>query len=146
MGCTMWNEVLAIVGPILTFFGVLLAPELGRRAGKKQVEAVLLTADAKMTEAVAAEREAATADWAQFTEAMQKWNESLASRLLELEKRLSDAEVRSAASELRAATAERLYAVAVAYLRRVVRWLEDNWPGENFPKPPPELEPDLLGH
>lgn len=138
-----WHDWLSLAGPFCLLLSAIIAPELGRRAGKKQVEAILLTADAEMKTAVADEREAVTADWGQFTQGMQKWNESLAERLGDVEKRLGDSEIRAVAAEMKATSAEKNYRVAIAYLRSVIRWVDDNWPGSDRPEPPPELKADL---
>lgn len=138
-----WNDWLPLAGPLCLLIAAIVAPELGRRAGKKQVEAALMTASADMKTAVAEERETVTADWSQFTQGMQKWNESLASRLGEVENRLGASEIRAVAAEMKATSAEKNYRIAIAYLRSVIRWVDENWPGSDRPEPPPELVADL---
>jgi hypothetical protein len=140
---TNWHDWLNMASPLCLLLSALLAPELGRRAGKKQVEAALLTASADMKTAVAEEREAVTADWGQFTQGMQRWNESLAGRLGEVEQRLSDSEIRAVAAEMKATSAEKNYRIAIAYLRSVIRWVDEHWPSSDRPEPPPELLGDL---
>lgn len=127
----MLRDVMNYLGPLLTFLGVILAPELGRRAGKKKIEAVLISARAH-------ERQAATADWAAFTAA-------LSQRLSDVERRLAIAEARSDVAEQRAAHTSRMYALALAYLRRVMQWVDENWTDhKDKPEPPDELLADLI--
>lgn len=63
--------------------------------------------------------------------------------LAEVERRLGDSEIRAQAAEIRAHRSEGLYSLAVVYLRRLSTWVNDHWPDENVPPPPPELERDL---
>lgn len=138
-----WHEWIAFLPFALTCVGVYLAPALGRRAGKKELAAAVSQADEELKKAVAIEKEAAAKEWVIVTEGMQKWNESLASRLGEVENRLSTAEIRSSAADIKASAAEKNYRIAIAYLRRVMMWVNDNWPGNDCPDPPPELRGDL---
>lgn len=138
-----WHEWVVFVPLALTCLGLFIAPAVGRRAGQKQLDAAVNQADEERKKVVALERETAANEWAKITEGMQKWNESLADRLGEVEKRLSNAEIRSTAADLKATAAEKNYRIAIAYLRQVILWVNDNWPGNDCPDPPPELIADL---
>lgn len=116
------------------------------KASEAAVESAAAAEDAakaEMHKAVVAEREQQAANWAKITEGMQRWNEQLSDRLGEVEKRLGDAEIRSSAAEIKATTAEKNYRIAIVYLRRVIHWVNNNWPGNDCPEPPPELVSDL---
>lgn len=140
-----WQLIATIAGSLAggSGLGAAIGAIAGRRAALKNADAAAETAKATLKQAVVAEREAASADWARYSDAQQKWNESLAQQIGENNKRLADAEVRAAGSELRASKAEALYSTALAYLRHLAGWFAENWPGERMPTPPPELESDL---
>ncbi|WP_104151103.1 hypothetical protein [Mycobacterium intracellulare] len=140
-----WQLVVTLVGSLAGggTLGAVIGALAGRQAALKNAEAAGKTANATLKQAVVAEREAASADWARYCDAQQKWNESLAQQIGENNKRLADAEMRAAGSELRASKAEALYSTALAYLRHLAGWFAENWPGEKMPTPPPELEADL---
>lgn len=162
-----WHDAANLAGPVLALIGVLLAPELGRRAGRKTVDAVLKQAEAaqgqaeaakeeaeaakeeaaaEMRKAVAAEREAASADWARFVDAQDRQIARLTDDVADNQKRIADAEMRSAASDLRASKAENLYSVAIIYLHSVYDWASQQLPGVRPPPPPPEIASDLRVH
>lgn len=159
-----WHEAGEVAGPVLTLIGVLLAPELGRRAGRKTVDAALQQAEAakveaeaakleaeaakdeaaaEMRKAVAAERESASADWARYCDAKDREIISLRERVERNDERLGQAEMRALADRERAERSDRLYWKAVIYLRIVIRWINDEHPGETYPPPPAELVADL---
>lgn len=131
---------LSIVGNIAVAF---IAPALGRRAANKTAEANADNATAAVHNATTEAFRAANDHWARYNEAMQRWNEHLSEEISKNTKRIEDAELRSQAAEVRAQKAENLYSTAIVYMRRVVRWLSDNLPGEDWPKPPTELNVDL---
>lgn len=140
-----WQLIATIAGSLAgsSGLGAAIGAIAGRRAALKNADAAAETAKATLKQAVVAERDAASADWARYSDAQQKWNESLAQQIGENNKRLADAEMRAAGSELRASKAEALYSTALAYLRHLAGWFAENWPGEKMPTPPPELEADL---
>ena len=57
--------------------------------------------------------------------------------------RTEDAELRAEADKMARIKAEHLYSMAIMYLRKVIRWIDQNLPGESYPPPPPELKLDL---
>jgi hypothetical protein len=113
------------------------------KAADKAADAAMRVAEVEMRKAVAAEREAQAKQWAQITEGMQRWNESLQKDIKENARRIDDAELRALADKERADRNERLYSKAVIYLRKLVRWIDDVIPGEEYPPIPPELNVDL---
>lgn len=159
-----WGNAGPYLGPVAGAVAVVWAALVDRRAKHRTAAAADKAADAQATaasaavdsaeaaeegaraemhKAVVAEREQASSEWAKITQGMQKWNEHLSDRLGDVEKRLDDAEIRNAAAELKVAESEKNYRVAIAYLRRVIRWVNDNWPGNDCPEAPPELVADL---
>jgi hypothetical protein len=119
------------------------AQVLAVKAADKAAETAARTAEAEMREAVAAEREAQARQWAQITEGMQKWNESLQRDIEKNSRRIDEAELRALADRERADRNERLYSIAIIYLRKLVRWIDDVVPGEDYPPIPVELKMDL---
>ncbi|MDV6979676.1 hypothetical protein [Mycobacterium intracellulare] len=112
-------------------------------AAKRQADAALVAAVAEMRRAVTAEREQANADWARFCDAKDREIASLRDRVERNDERLGQAEMRALADRERADRSDRLYWKAVVYLRIVIRWINDEHPGEEFPAPPTELIADL---
>lgn len=119
------------------------AQALAAKAADRAAEAAAQTAEAEMRKAVADEREAQARHWAQITEGMQRWNESLQEDIKENSRRIDDAELRALADRERADRNERLYSRAIIYLRKLIRWIDDVVPGEQYPPIPDELKTDL---
>lgn len=163
-----WHSIVAdwgpIIAPVCVLLGVVVAPELGRRAGRasaaaaltqakaaeenakaaqRAAEAATVAAYAEMKKGIAAEREAATKEWAQITEGMQRWNQGLELRIGENTARIEEAELRALADRERADRSERLYSKAIIYLRRLIRWIDQTVPDEQYPSIPAELQVDL---
>ncbi|QYC55111.1 hypothetical protein SEA_BOILGATE_30 [Mycobacterium phage Boilgate] len=133
----MTGELAAVLSPLLSLVGVVLAALLGRRAGEA-------TAAAKVRDAETNARAAATADWKAYTDSLNVYNAALAERLGRVEGRLADAEARTAKAEARAAEAEHMYRVAIGYLRQLVEWCSQRLPsGEELPEVPHVLVGDL---
>lgn len=112
-------------------------------AAKRQADAALVAAVAEMRRAVTAEREQANTDWARFCDAKDREIASLRGRVEKNDERLGQAEMRALADRERADRIDRLYWKAVVYLRIVIRWIDDEHPGETYPPPPAELLTDL---
>lgn len=119
------------------------AQTLAAKAADQAAEAAARKAEAEMRKAVADEREAQARHWAQITEGMQRWNESLQEDIKENSRRIDEAELRALADRERAERSERLYSKAIIYLRKLIRWIDDTIPGEQYPPIPPELKMDL---
>lgn len=113
------------------------------KAADRAAESAARTAEAEMRKAVSDEREAQARQWAQITEGMQRWNESLQKDIQENARRIDEAELRALADRERADRSERLYAKAIIYLRKLIRWIDEVVPGESYPTIPPELNVDL---
>lgn len=128
--------VSAVATPILACIGLVVGAWLGRRAGLKQ-------ADAAVTSAESSARQAVTADWKSFSDALQARLGAVEARSAATELRLDAAEERAIAAETRAGHAETLYKAAMKYLRQIAAWFDDKWPGEKMPPPPSELEGEL---
>lgn len=117
--------------------------KLAAKAAEKAATTAAHVAEAEMREAVANERDAAAREWAKITEGMQRWNESLQADIKENARRIDEAELRALADRERAERNERAYSKAIIYLRKILRWIDDTVPGENYPPIPPELKVDL---
>jgi hypothetical protein len=107
------------------------------RASSKTAE---VTAAAAIQDAITRATEANDKHWAIYLDAGQRRVEDLEKLVSKNAERIEQAELRSEAAEVRANKAEHLYAIATVYLRRVIRWINDNLPGEDYPPPPPELD------
>ena len=124
--------IVAWAAPVIGVATIALSGWAGRHTGRAAIK-----------QATTDERKAATADWAAYTAELREHNGKLMDRLGDVEKRLDHAEIRADAADIRATKAETLYALAITYLRRVAAWVNEHWPDETLPPPPPELEPHL---
>lgn len=122
----------AIASPVLACVGVVVGHLLGHRAGLRQ-------ADAAVADAEAHARQVVSADWKAFADSLQTRLAAVETRSAATETRLEAAEQRALAAEQRASSAETLYKAAVRYLRQIVAWFNQRWPGEQLPPPPDEL-------
>lgn len=132
-----WTLALAIGAPILTLLGVIGVAVIGAWAGRK---AANRTAEGAVQNAQTEAYKAADAHWARYNEAMQRWNEFLHGEISKNAQRIDSAEMRSAAAEARAAKSDARFAQAVLYIRRLIRWITDRWPGEEYPPQPSWLD------
>lgn len=151
------HDLAEIAGPVLTLIGVLLAPELGRRAGRHSAQAALKQAEAaaesaeaakgeaaaEMRKAVAAEREAASADWARFVDAKDREIQRLSDDVATNKQEILKAQMSIQEADERARNWEQLYRRARIYLEVLVLWIKDNLPGVEYPPPPAGLDIDL---
>jgi hypothetical protein len=135
-------EAIQLGAYIVPLVGVLLAPELGRRAARKTSEA---TAEATMRDAFTRASEAETKKWAVFTEGLQKWCEHQADELKGMDERLGSAELGRITAEQRASQSDWRAALAANYVRVLIRWVEERWPLGDYPRPPVELNLDIAG-
>ena len=113
-----------------------IAQQISAKAAKETAEGAIQDT---FTKAYAA----ADKHWAVYNEAMQKWNVELQEQVNENARRIEDAELRAEADKVARTKAEHLYSMSIIYLRRVIRWIEQNLPGEHYPPPPSELNLDL---
>ena len=123
--------------------GAFAAPSIGRRAAHKNADAAQQTAEAEIRKAVAAEREQASADWARYCDAQQRDNDNLRYQVAENATRIEEIELRAEADREARHQAEKNFRIALVYLRRVIRWIDENLPGAHYPPPPVELELDI---
>lgn len=132
-----WQE---LAPTIITCAGVVLAAVVGGWFGhltaKKNLEAT-------NRDAFTRAYEAASLNWARYTEGMQKWCSSQSDEFAKLSERQAKTDMALEAEILARHKAERLYSIAIIYLRRIASWWAEHWPGEALPPPPPELETDL---
>lgn len=73
----------------------------------------------------------------------EKSRQALNDEIIKNAQRIDVSEMRAEAERVARTKAEHLYSVAVIYLRRVIRWINDNLPGSDYPAPPPEIDVDL---
>lgn len=165
MNWSVWGPVLATaVTAILGLVGILVTASKSHRGAMAQANAATVQANAALTQADAAlaaaqssakiaeataraaiddtftrAYEAADAHWARYTEAQQRDNDDLRSQISENSMRIENAEMRSIADRAARTEAEKNFRIAIAYLRRVMRWIDEVLPGEHYPPPPPEL-------
>lgn len=132
-----WQE---LAPTIITCAGVVLAAAVGGWFGHLTAKK---NAESTNRDAFTRAYEAASLNWARYTDAVQKWCESQSVELSKLSERQERTDLALQAEILARHKAERLYAVAIIYLRRIASWFAEHWPGEEMPPPPPELEPDL---
>lgn len=158
------HDVIEVVIAVLALIGVLVTPELGRRAGQHSAEAAVAQAKAaqkqaeaakdeaqaakdeaaaEMRKAVAAERETASADWARFVDAKDREIKRLSDGLLENRQEILKAQMAIQEADERAKNWEQLYRRARIYLEALVVWIKDNLPGANYPPPPAGLDIDV---
>ena len=134
---------LAVGALVVSAAGAVASPFIGRRAAHRNAEAAQDTAAAEMRKAVAAEREQASADWARYCDAQQRDNDSLREQIGENATRIEEIELRAEADREARHQAEKNFRIALVYLRRVIRWIDENLPGAHYPPPPAELELDM---
>jgi hypothetical protein len=101
------------------------------------------TAAAAIQDAITNANEANDKHWAIYLDAMQRRCEILEADINRHSARLEAAELKSEAAEVRANKSEHLYSIAIIYMRRVIRWINENLGVEDYPQPPAELNMDL---
>ena len=120
--------------------GAFAAPSIGRRAAHKNADAAQQTAEAEIRKAIAAEREQASADWARYCDAQQRDNNNLREQISDNVTRIEQVELRAEADREALHQSEKQLRLTLVYLRRIIRWINENLPGAHYPAPPPELE------
>jgi hypothetical protein len=142
-----WPDVVQYGMPALA---VIASGWFAYRGQRKAHEISIAAADAakdnaaaEMRKAVAAEREQASVDWARYCDAQQKDNDRLREQISDNATRIEQVELRSEADREARNIAEKNFRIALVYLRRVIRWIDENLPGGNYPPPPTELNLEL---
>ena len=135
-----WSPFLSTGGSL---FGVVAAALLGRKLGKRSAAAAERDAAATELDAQAHMEEARVAQWDAYTNQVYRWGTGLQARVDTLEQRVTYAEREHREAAARAEKSENLYKVAVDYLRRVVDWIEEKFPGVEVPPHPQELNGEL---
>jgi len=136
------NTLLAGASLVVAATTMVAAPFIGTRAAHKHAQAARDSAAAEMRRAVVAEREQASADWARYCDAQQRDNDNLREHISENATRIEQIELRAEADREARNAAENNFRIALVYLRRVIRWIDENLPGAHYP-PPTELNLDI---
>lgn len=110
------------------------------RAVAKTAEA---TAAAAINDTFTRAYDAAGKNWARFCDANDRTIESLREQVTDNTERVDQAEMRAEADRQARDEAEKKFRIAVAWMRRAIRWIELNLPGATYPPLPPELDLDL---
>ena len=137
------NTLLAGASLVVAAATMVAAPFIGTRAAHKHAQAAGDSAAAEMRRAVVAEREQASADWARYCDAQQRDNDNLRYQVAENATRIEEIELRAEADREARHQAEKNFRIALVYLRRVIRWIDENLPGAHYPPPPTELNLDI---
>jgi len=134
-----WATYLSAASPL----SVVAAAWIGRKYGRRAVVADERSAAAQQLDAQAHANEARVAEWNAYTSQVYRWGTSLQARVDTLEQRVTTAEKEGRAASARAEKSEGLYKVAVDYVRRVVDWIQETFPGAEIPPHPKELDGEL---
>src|SRR6516164_1812657 len=137
------NTLLAGASLVVAATTMVAAPFIGTRAAHKHAQAARDSAAAEMRRAVVAEREQASADWARYCDAQQRDNDNLRYQVAENATRIEQIELRAEADREARNVAEKNFRIALVYLRRVIRWIDENLPGAHYPPPPTELNLEI---
>lgn len=142
----MWHvitDLAPVWGPASTIGAVMVANILGRKSGKRAAAAAEKAAEADLRDATAHEDEARITMWSTYTDQVYKWATTLQARVDTLEQRVTHSERMQREALERAEKSETLYKIAVQYVRRVVDWIEEKFPGVEVPPHPKELDGEL---
>jgi hypothetical protein len=169
MNWNVWGPIVgALVTGILALVGIVVRARKDHHAAMEQVDvakdqaaAAMKQAEAALESARAAARTAETTaqattndtftrayaaaskNWAEWNEAQQKWNEGLQKQISDNAARIDEAEMRAEADRQARDEAEKKFRIAVAWMRRCIRWIDENLPGSKYPPLPPEIDLDL---
>ncbi|MBB1046477.1 hypothetical protein [Dietzia cercidiphylli] len=129
-----WGQIAVnALAAILLVVGTWITARFTRKTGK----------EANDTQAA----QARTADWSTFVQEQRaeraeerKWLEA---RLAERDRRIERLEQRVGSLQERFDALERKYRLAIAYIRRLVRKLQQHVDPEDIETPPDEISPDL---
>jgi chromosome segregation ATPase len=166
---TVWGPVLGtLVTAILGLSGLVFKARKDHHAALEQSKADIAHADAAKLEAQAALEsarataktaeataaaaindtftrayDAASQNWARFCDANDKTIRDLRDQIAENTARVDQAEIRAEADRQARDEAEKKFRIAVAWMRRAIRWINENLPGAAYPPLPPEIDLDL---
>jgi heme exporter protein D len=169
MNWVIWGPVLGVIGASLI---ALLANVYQSRknhhaalqqigvlqeqanAAKTQAEAALKTAQASATTAEAMAEaaiqdaftrayDAASKNWARFCDANDRVIDGLREQVAENNDRIDQAEIRAEGYRQARDEVEKKFRIAVAWMRRAIRWINENMPGAAYPPLPTEIDLDL---
>ncbi|MBZ4576089.1 hypothetical protein [Mycobacterium avium] len=110
------------------------------RASTRTAEA---TAQAAINDTFTKAYEAASANWARYTDAIEKRLAEQGEEIVENAKRIDKAEMLAEADRQARDVAEKKFRIAEAWMRRCIRWIKENLPGADYPPVPPELDIEL---
>lgn len=143
----MMGTLSTIIAALITYIGVRHSTkktlEQNRTNSSDAASAAEIVARAEVQRAWNEAYKTVDAHYARLNDGMHRWNLDLQKSVSENTRRIEEAELRAEAADVRATKAEHLYSIAIIYMRRVIRWINENLPGEDYPAPPPELNLDL---
>ena len=113
------------------------------RGTEKAHEVSKTVAQATVNDTFTKAYEAADKHWARYNEAMQKWNEELAEKIKENTRQIADLEMRIVEADQHAQDWQKLFHKTKIYVRKLIQWIQETVPHEEFPQPPSELDIDL---
>lgn len=114
-----WWQIAGVLSPVLAVAATVIGARLARKTGSE------------------ANR---TADWSAFMAEHREWTED---RLEERDKRIDALEGKVSTLQSRLDDIEAKYRSAIAYIRRIVRQLQQHIDPSDIDSPPPEIAPDL---
>src|SRR5690606_23997274 len=129
-----WGQVLAgIISALLVLIGTYVSAKFSRKTGEEANENAAATAR--------------TADWEGFAREQREWTEDRLAerdrRIEELALQVENRDRRLEAVESRLDMLEAKYRQAIAYIRRLVRQLQQHVDPDAIETPPDEIVPDL---
>jgi len=129
-----WGQVLAgIISALLVLIGTYVSAKFSRKTGEEANENAAATAR--------------TADWEGFAREQREWTEDRLAerdrRIEELALQVENRDRRLEAVESRLDMLEAKYRQAIAYIRRLVRQLQQHVDPDAIETPPEEILPDL---
>lgn len=169
MNWTVWGPVFGALGvAILGLIGVVFQARKDHHGAlaqidalKEQANAATIQANAALEAARASTRtaeataqaaindtftkayEAASANWARYTDAIEKRLAEQGDEIRETSERIDKAEMLAEADRQARDLAEKKFRIAEAWMRRTIRWIKENLPGADYPPVPSELDIEL---
>jgi chromosome segregation ATPase len=117
--------------------------EAAMEAAKASVRTAEATAEAAIQDAFTRAYEAASRNWARFCDANDRTIENLREQVAENNARIDESEIRAEGYRQARDEVEKKFRVAVAWMRRAIRWINENMPGASYPPLPSEIDLDL---